>query len=145
MTVTAAVTHIPESHRDLLARPLCGVLTTIGPDGQPHSALVWLDADGDTIKVNTTLERQTGRNLLANPRACILVVEPDDTSRFLQVRGDAELVRDGATEHLDALTRAYTAHPRFYGFVHPAEQEDRDTRVICRLRAARVFVDAIHR
>ena len=37
---------VPASHLDLLTRPICGVLTTMPPGGQPHSSLVWLDFDG---------------------------------------------------------------------------------------------------
>jgi hypothetical protein len=94
--------------------------------------------------VNTTLERQKGRNLVASPKVSLLVVDPDDTARFIQIRGDAELVMDGAVEHLDALARTYTDHPRYYGFVYPAEQEAIDTRVICRIHARRITLDAIH-
>ena len=135
---------IPASHLDLLTRPICGVLTTMLPDGQPQSSLVWVDYDGECATVNTTLERQKGRDMQANPKVSLLVVDPDDTSRFIQIRGDAELVTDGALEHLDRLTRAYTAHPAFYGFVHPLEQQARETRVICRIHARRVTLDAIH-
>jgi pyridoxine/pyridoxamine 5'-phosphate oxidase len=61
---------IPASHLDLLTRPICEVLTTVGGDGQPQSSLVWVDVDPDgaCAQVNTTLERQKGRNLAANPR-----------------------------------------------------------------------------
>jgi len=135
---------IPASHLDLLTRAICGVLTTMQPDGQPQSSLVWVDFDGTCARVNTTLQRQKGRNLLANPKLSLLVVDPDDTGRYIQLRGDAELVTDGALEHLDALTRKYTKHPRFYGFVYPEQQRARETRVICRIRARRIGLDAIH-
>jgi PPOX class probable F420-dependent enzyme len=136
---------IPASHLDLLIRPVCGVLTTIGPHGQPESSLVWVDHDGECARVNTTLERRKGRNLLANASASLLVVDPDDTARFIQIRGDAELVTEGALEHLDALTRSYTRHPRYYGCIYPIEQQARETRVIVRLHARRITLDAIHR
>jgi PPOX class probable F420-dependent enzyme len=135
---------IPTSHRDLLTRPICGVLTTILPDGQPQSSLVWIDEDGECARINTTLERPKGRNLLANPKVSLLVVDPDNTARFLQIRGDAELVTDGALEHLDELTRKYTRHPRYYGCIYPAAQQARETRVICRIHARRITLDAIH-
>jgi PPOX class probable F420-dependent enzyme len=135
---------IPGSHLDLLTRPICGVLTTMGSDGQPQSSLVWVDADGVCARVNTTLERQKGRNLLANPKVSLLVVDPDDTARFLQLRGDAELVTDGALGHLDALARSYTHHPAYYGYVYPAAQRSLETRVICRIHARRITLDAIH-
>jgi PPOX class probable F420-dependent enzyme len=135
---------IPASHRDLLTRPICGVLTTMSADGQPQSSLVWVDVDGECTRVNTTLERQKGRNLLANPKVSLLVVDPDDTGRFIQIRGDAELITNGALEHLDALTRKYTRHPRYYGCIYPRAQQARETRVICRILARRITLDAIH-
>jgi PPOX class probable F420-dependent enzyme len=135
---------LPASHLDLLDRAICGVLTTIGPDGRPESSLVWVDRDGECARVNTALERRKGRNMASDPKVSLLVVDPLDTSRFIQVRGDAELMREGAVEHLDALTRAYTGHPCYYGHVYPAEQQARETRVICRIHARRITLDAIH-
>lgn len=140
----AAETPLPASHLDLLARPICGVLTTMGPGGRPESSLVWVDHDGACARVNTTLERRKGTNLAADPRCSLLVVDPADTGRFIQVRGDAELATDGALEHLDTLTRRYTRHPAYYGHVYPAEQQARETRVIVRIHARRITLDAIH-
>jgi PPOX class probable F420-dependent enzyme len=135
---------IPDSHLDLLTRSICGVLTTMGRDGQPQSSLVWVDHDGECARINTTLERQKGRNLLADPKVSLLMVDPHDTARFMQIRGDVELVEAGALEHLDRLTRKYTRHPRYYGFIYPIEQQGRETRVTCRIHARRISLDAIH-
>lgn len=135
---------IPVSHLDLLDRPIVAVLTTLGADGHPQSSLVWVDRAGDYPRVNTTLERQKGRNLLANPKVSLLVVDPDNTARFIQIRGDVELVIDNAVEHLDALTRAYTRHSAYYGSIAPVEQRVRETRVIGRIHARRITLDAIH-
>jgi PPOX class probable F420-dependent enzyme len=135
---------IPVSHLDLLTRPICGVLTTMGAGGQPQSSLVWVDHDGDCARVNTTLERQKGRNLLADPKVSLLIVDPDNTGRFIQIRGDAELVTAGAVDHLDELTRTYTRHPAYYGSIYPVEQRELETRVICRIHARRITLDAIH-
>jgi PPOX class probable F420-dependent enzyme len=142
--VAPGVVAIPDSHRDLLTRPICGVFTTMGEDGQPQSSLVWVDADGECARVNTTLERQKGRNMRADPKVSLLVVDPTDTARFIQIRGDAELVSDGAVEHLDTLTRKYTRHPCYYGHVYPLAQRARETRVIVRIHARRITLDAIH-
>jgi PPOX class probable F420-dependent enzyme len=137
---------IPASHLDLLTRPICGVLTTMGGDGQPQSSLVWVDVDtdGGCARVNTSLERQKGHNLLAKPKVSLLVVDPDSTARYIQIRGDAELVTAGALDHLDALTRRYTRHPAYYGHIYPLAQRSRETRVICRIHARRITLDAIH-
>jgi PPOX class probable F420-dependent enzyme len=135
---------IPASHLDLLTRPICGVLTTIGGDGQPQSSLVWVDVHGACARINTTLDRQKGRNMLANPKVSLLVVDPDNTARYIQIRGDAELVTAGALDHVDALTRRYTRHPAYYGHIYPLAQRSRETRVICRIHAQQVTLDAIH-
>ena len=85
-----------------------------------------------------------GRNLLENQKVSLLVVDPGNTSRYIQIRGDAELVTQGAREHLDALTRKYTSHPAYYGHIYPEAQRLRETRVICRIHPRRVTLDAIH-
>lgn len=135
---------IPESHLDLLTRPIHGVLTTLMPDGQPQSSLVWCDYDGECACVNTSRERQKGKNMKADPRVTLLVVDPENTARYIEIRGDAELVEDGALAHLDAITRAYTPHPCYYGYVFPAAKQQQETRVIARIKARKITLDAIH-
>jgi PPOX class probable F420-dependent enzyme len=135
---------VPPSHLDLLARPVCGVFTTLGHDGQPQSTVVWVGWDRGCALVNTTLERQKARNLLGNQKVSLLIVDPGNTSRFIQVRGDAELVTAGAREHLDALARKYTGYPAYYGYVRPEGQRERETRVTCRIHPRRITLDAIH-
>jgi PPOX class probable F420-dependent enzyme len=135
---------IPGSHLDLLTRPICGVFTTMGADGQPQSSLVWVDDDGECARINTTLQRQKGRNLRRDPRVSLLVVDPDDATRFIQIRGDTELVTEGALDHLDVLTRKYTRHPCYYGHVSPSDRQARETRVIVRIHPRRITTDAVH-
>ena len=142
--VPAGTPPVPPSHADLLTRPVYGVFTTLGHDGQPQSTLVWVDLDRECALVNTTLERQKGRNLLGNQKVSLLVVGPASTARFIQIRGDAELVTANAREHLDALARKYTRHPGYYGYIRPEAQRRRETRVICRIHPRRITLDAIH-
>lgn len=136
---------VPSSHLDLLCRPLIAVLTTLMPDGQPQVQPVWFAFDGTDLSFNTTRERQKGKNLERDPRATILIVDPDDTSRWIEIRGDVTITEEGALDHLDRLARSYTGRPCFYGHVHPAEQRALETRLLCRLNARHVVCDAIHR
>lgn len=136
---------IPQSHLDLLTRPIHGVLTTMMPDGQPQSSLVWCDFDGECARVNTSLERQKGKNMLTNSKVSLLIVDPEDTSRYMEIRGEAELAQEQALEHLDQITRQYTRHSQYYGYVFPLEKKERETRVICRIHAKRITLDAIHK
>ena len=136
---------IPDTHLDLLTDPIHAVLTTMMPDGHPQSSLVWCDYDGECACVNTSIERQKGKNLQANPKVTLLVVDPDDTSRYLEIRGEAELVFENALEHLNAITRQYTRHPQYYGYVFPFERQAQETRVICRIQTKKLTLDAIHK
>jgi PPOX class probable F420-dependent enzyme len=135
---------IPDSYLDLLTQPIHGVLTTMMPDGQPHSSLVWCDYDGVCVRVNTTRQREKGRNMLANPKVSLLVVDPENTARYLEIRGEVELIEEGALDHLDQLTRHYTSHPHYYSYVYPVEQQAQETRIICRIHAKKITLDAIH-
>jgi PPOX class probable F420-dependent enzyme len=139
------IVEIPASHLDLLTRPVHGALTTMMPDGQPQSSLVWCDYDGECACVNTTLERQKGKNMQRNSKVSLLIVDPENTGRFLSIRGEVELVCEGAVEHLDKVTRQYTHHPQYYGYIYPLEQAARETRVICRIHAKKITLDAIHK
>jgi PPOX class probable F420-dependent enzyme len=135
---------IPDSHRDLLLRPVHGVLTTMMPDGQPQSSMVWADYDGRHVLINTTLERQKGRNMQANPRVTLLIIDPDNVSRWIEIRGKVvEFTEDGAEAHADKLTRQYAGKQRFYGDIYPVEQKQRETRVIVRIEPIKVSLDAI--
>jgi hypothetical protein len=72
-------------------------------------------------------------------------VDPENTARYLEIRGDVELVCEGALQHLDEITRQYTRHPCYYGHIYPVEQMTRETRVICRIHAKKITLDAIHK
>jgi len=134
---------IPASHHDLLERPICGVLATMLPSGFPQASVVWCGFDGTDVLVSTTAERTKTKNMAARPLVAILIADPDDGSRFLQIRGEAEITEDGAAEMADRLATAYTEHDRFYGGVVAMEQQHEETRVLCRIRPTRVTADAI--
>ena len=136
---------IPESHLDLVTRPVHGVLTTMMPDGQPQSSLVWCDYDGECVCINTTRERQKGRNMLRNPKISLLIVDPENTARYIELRGEVEIITNNVVEQLDRVTRKYTCHPNFYGYVYPLEQRDRETRIVCRIHVRKMTLDAVHK
>ncbi len=106
---------IPDTHRDLLVEPIHGVLSTMMPDGQPQSSIVWADYDSTYVLIS-----------------------------WIEVRGNVvEISRDGAEAHADKLTQLYTGKQRFYGDIHPIEQKQKETRVIVKIEPIRVALDAI--
>jgi PPOX class probable F420-dependent enzyme len=134
---------IPASHRELLERPLLAALSTRFRDGAQTNP-TWFELDANDVLVNTTLERAKGRNLLRDPRATVLVVSPEDSGRWIEIRGDVDLELAGAVEQLDRLTRLYTTQPAFYGHVYAAERRALETRVVARIHPRRITLDAIH-
>lgn len=137
---------IPETHQDLLAGAVNVVLTTMMPGGQAQMSIVWVDYDGCYILINTTLERQKGKNMMVNPKVNVLTIDPANGSRFLEVRGEvAEITRDGAIAHADKQTSAYSANAknRFYGDVYPPEQQEKETRVIVKITPKKITTDAV--
>jgi PPOX class probable F420-dependent enzyme len=134
---------IPASHRDLFERPLLAALSTSLPSGaQTHPT--WFELEGNDVLVNTTRERAKGRSLERDPRATVLIVDPADTVRWIEIRGDVDLQEEGAVEQLDRLTRRYTTHPAFYGHVYPLGQRELETRIVARIHPRRINIDAIH-
>lgn len=137
---------LPESHRDLFTRPVHGVLSTMMPEGQPQSSLVWVDYDGSYILICTALGRRKCRNMQANPKVTLLVVDPNNTSRWIEVRGRvAEITTEGAIAHADMLAQRYTGKEHFYGGVYEGEWQQYETRVIVKIAPVRVALDAIFR
>jgi len=139
-------TTIPESHLDLLLEPVNGVLTTMMSDGQPQMSIVWVDYDGQYVLINTTLERQKSKNMKVNPKVNVLVIDPQNGARFLEVRGEvAEISQEGAIAHADKQTRAYSndVKQRFYGDIYPEEQMAKETRVIVKISPKKITTNAI--
>jgi PPOX class probable F420-dependent enzyme len=137
---------IPESHLDLLLGPVDGVLTTVMPDGQPQMSIVWGDYDGEHVLINTTSERQKGKNMQVNPLVNVLMIDPQNGARFLEVRGEVvEITQDGAIAHADKQTRAYSkdAKHHFYGDIYPVEQQQKETRVIVKISPKKITTNAI--
>ncbi len=135
---------VPDSHQDLLQKPIHAVLTTMMPDGQPQSSIVWADYDGEYVLINTTLERQKGRNMCANRHVSVLAIDPANTSRWVEVVGEVvEMTQAGAEAHADKLAMRYDGKAHFYGEVLPLDQKYKETRVIVKIAPVKVSVDAV--
>jgi len=114
------------------------------PDGTPQSSIVWVDYDGENVLINTTLERQKGGNMQANPKVAILVIDPKDSSRWIEIRGQVrEMTEAGAEVHADKLTQRYTRKQYFYRDIYPPEQREKETRVIVKVEPIKFSLDAI--
>ncbi|MEZ5231870.1 MAG: PPOX class F420-dependent oxidoreductase [Acidimicrobiia bacterium] len=107
-------------------------LTTLLPDGQPQTHVMWVDADDDHVLINTELHRQKARNVQRDPRVTVAIIAADNPYDFVEVRGRVvEIVRgDAARTHIDELAMKYTGKP-----YAPAITSE---RVILRIEPTRV-------
>ncbi|HET7465268.1 MAG TPA: PPOX class F420-dependent oxidoreductase [Candidatus Dormibacteraeota bacterium] len=140
-----AAAEVPRDHLDLLARPLVAALTTLLPDGQPQTQPVWYSYDEPCVLINTMRGFRKERNMRGDSRVSLLVIDPDDSSRWIEIRGVVELVEEGAQAHLDLLAQLYAGVPRYFGGCVSADLAAVEHPVIGRITPRRVVCDAIHR
>ena len=127
---------IPASHRDLLDGQFA-TLGTVGPDGRPHLSEVWFLADGDTVAVSLNDSRQKTKNLMANPAVNLFLLDLAVPYRYLELRGDAEVVADddyafadqvGAKYHADLRQHDQPGQSRVKVTIRPAQVNAVDMR-----------------
>jgi PPOX class probable F420-dependent enzyme len=98
-----------------------GIITTVRRDGSPHSTVVWVDEDDGLPSFNTARGRAKERYLKRDPRAALLVVDPENPYRWVSITGQAELIDEGANEQIDKLAKKYLGEDE-YPWRNPAEQ-----------------------
>ncbi len=96
---------------ELLNAPTYVVVTTLNPDGQPQSSVVWTRTDGDTILFSTVRGRRKARNLERDPRITVIAYDPANPYRYVEVRGTATLADDADGTLIQELSQAYTGGP----------------------------------
>ncbi|WP_406270101.1 PPOX class F420-dependent oxidoreductase [Actinacidiphila glaucinigra] len=103
---------LPADLLDLLHRPSLCFLATTMPDGSPQLTQTWVDTDGEHVLVNSVRGHVKTRNIARDPRVAVAVSDPDDPSRYFQVRGRVrEVTTEGAEDHIEKLSHKYTGGP----------------------------------
>ncbi|WP_329185237.1 PPOX class F420-dependent oxidoreductase [Actinacidiphila glaucinigra] len=103
---------LPANLLDLLHRPSLCFLATTMPDGSPQLTQTWVDTDGEHVLVNSVRGHVKTRNIARDPRVAVAVSDPDDPSRYFQVRGRVrEVTTEGAEDHIEKLSHKYTGGP----------------------------------
>ena len=140
---------IPETYLDLVNGPRVATLTTVMPDGQPQTTVVWCNFDGRHVLVNTMRGFRKEKNMRLNPKVTLLCYDPRQPLRSLEVRGTVvEMTEAGALEHLDGLCERYTGKSPYFGACVPATFQEKERPVLgvsisnpafCTLRMMWVF------
>jgi PPOX class probable F420-dependent enzyme len=97
------------------------VLTTLEPDGRPHSTVVWTKRDGDDIVFALPKNRRKTANLNRDPRATVVVFDAANPYQSAQVQGIAYVEDDPDGLLVEELSHKYTGRP-YPGFAGPNPQ-----------------------
>lgn len=95
-----------------LTGPQLGHITTLNPDGSPHSTVVWVGAeDGEVVCAHLSDGYRKLRNVARDPRVSITVelptIAPSGFQHHLVIEGRARLTEGGGAELLQRLAREY--------------------------------------
>ena len=96
-----------DQRRFLDENAFVGTVTTLREDGSPHSTIVWVDVEDGKVSFNTATGRAKPKHLEHDPRAALLVVDPNDTHKWVAVSGRAEVTEEGADAQIDKLAKKY--------------------------------------
>jgi PPOX class probable F420-dependent enzyme len=97
--------------RQLLDAPNYATVTSLNPDGGPQSSVVWLRTDGDDILFSTVKGRRKPRNFERDPRVSLLVIDPEDPYRYVEVRGKVSMTPDPSGALIEELSQKYRGLP----------------------------------
>jgi hypothetical protein len=111
--ISGGVNVLIDEIRDLLQQPLVARMTTINPDGYPHTVPVWFMLDGDDIVISSAEDTRKIRNIRANSKGAVTIGgDPEDeigeayTTGYL-FEGDFSIAPDTGSEWIRRITLHY--------------------------------------
>jgi PPOX class probable F420-dependent enzyme len=118
---------------EFASEPNFAAFTTLRPDGQPVTQIMWVDADEDHLLINTEKHRRKFRNVQHDPRLTVTIWDRRNPYRYLEVRGVVDEIVEGEAprQHIDGLSQKYDGKPYDLASV-------RSERVILRIRPVQV-------
>jgi len=84
-------------------------LTTLMPDGQPQTHIMWVHCDDDHILINTEVHRRKFKNVDADPRVTVAIWNAENPYSFAEVRGRVveTITGDAALDSINAMSQKY--------------------------------------
>lgn len=128
-----AIPAIPDSHKILFEKPILASLGTVLPNGKIQINPVWCDYDGTYIYFGSAEGRQKDKNIRANRIATVLLVDPENPTFWVEIRGHVvEITYEGVAEHLNKLAKKYLGLDEF------PFSDDGEVRLFYKLQPERV-------
>lgn len=97
------------SIREFLQKPLIARMSTIDPDGYPHTVPVWFGLDGDDIVIISVRDTRKVSHIQANPKGAVTIGgDPADSAGYL-IKGEFLIEADPDDAWVRQLTYRYEA------------------------------------
>ncbi|MFV0523418.1 MAG: PPOX class F420-dependent oxidoreductase [Acidimicrobiales bacterium] len=96
--------------RALAEGPNFAAFTTLMPNGQPQTHVMWVGTDGDQLVINTEVHRQKFKNVVADPRVTLAIWDAGNPYSYAEVRGRVvdSVTGPDALASINELSRKYT-------------------------------------
>jgi len=127
---------VPTQLKDILDSTAVAHVATVTPGGSPRTSPMWFEWDGRHVLLSHTKARAKYRDVQANPRIALSIVDPDDPYRYLEIRGRVEIEDDPDKTLIDRLAKKYRGVDR-YEWDGPG-----DERVIFRVVLERIVPES---
>ncbi|MFD5766532.1 PPOX class F420-dependent oxidoreductase [Streptomyces sp. NPDC127049] len=98
---------LSEAVRALLDDVNHAVLATIQPDGSPQTSVVWVGRDGDDVVISSQEGRRKVKNIRADARVSLTLLDRRDPDRYTEIRGSATVTEDEGRALAVALAEKY--------------------------------------
>ncbi|GAB4476091.1 MAG: hypothetical protein Kow00124_17810 [Anaerolineae bacterium] len=98
---------LTDEAREFLKKPLIARLSTIGPDGYPHTVPVWFMLDGDDLVIISDRSTRKVGHIEANPKGAISIGGDSGDGGGYLIKGDLSIEEDPDDLWLKKITRHY--------------------------------------
>ena len=100
---------IDDAVRTLAQGKNFAALTTLMPDGQPQTHVMWVSCDDEHLLINTEVHRRKFKNIAADPRVSVAIWDAENPYSFAEVRGRVVETITGpeALDSINALSQKY--------------------------------------
>jgi len=123
--------NLPDLAKKLIDEKVFATLSTINPDGQPQSSVIWVKRDGDEVVFSTVLGRRKTKNMERDPRVSLMLIDPANPYSYAEIRGEVAMDQAGGPELIQELSYLYGGRPY-------VEQDPTAQRVVCRITPTKV-------
>jgi len=140
---------LPAAFADLWSSTGTATVTTLSSSGAPQTTATWFLVDDGSFKCSWEPTKQKVRNLVRDPRCTVMLLDPTDPLRSLEIRAVATVTDDTDLEFRRRVGARYgfpvadDSPPHVVVTFTPEQIRGSDHRSCDRVAVARLFLDCL--